>query len=317
MVVISINPDIDAVSVALVGLGGRVHARVRHVTPRSLSASEMTLAVSEIVPDLVTEVDGQIRVVAAGVAVPGIVRVRDGMVAFAPHLEWVDEPLARLMEEKLSVPTYVANDANVGTVAERLYGRARERDDVIYLNGSRSGIGGGVIVGGRLLTGSRGFGAELGHTSTTGVVACYCGRIGCLETEVNLARLLGAMGVASVDPDELGRVVGEAADGGVRREVDRQLDVLAVSVADYISVFNPEMVVLAGFLGELFEMNSSRLREAVSSNSFRNVSEGVEIVRADLRSEHLLIGAAELALSTLLENPMSVSLEPSVTFREG
>jgi predicted NBD/HSP70 family sugar kinase len=113
------------------------------------------------------------------------------------------------------------------------------------------------------------------------------------------------MGEASIDPDDLGPFVVASKDRRLRKEVDRQLDVLSVAISNFISIFNPEIVVLAGFLGELLEVNPERLLERVTSNSFHQLSADVELVRAGLRSQHLLIGAAELAFSPLLNDPIS------------
>lgn len=306
IVAVCVNPDVDAIAIGLVGLGGKILRRVRHKTKRVPSVNEMISIVSKVVESSLAEMEGECRIVSLGIAVPGIVRVDQGVVEFAPHLGWKDEPVAQLMEARLGYATFVANDANLGTIAEQLYGTAAGKSDVIYLNGSRSGIGGGVIVNGRPLSGVHGFGAELGHTSVArGGQECYCGRRGCLETEVSLSRLLDIMGEASIDPDDLGPFVMAAKDRRVRREVDRQLDVLSVAISNFISIFNPEMVVLAGFLGELLEVNPQRLLDRVMSNSFYQLSADVELVRASLRSQHLLIGAAEWAFSPILNDPIS------------
>lgn len=308
VVAVCVNPDVDAIAIGLVGLGGKILRRVRHKTRRVPSVNEMISVVSKVVQQSLAEVDEECRIVAMGIAVPGIVRVDQGVVEFAPHLGWKDEPVAQLIEARLGFPTFVANDANLGTIAEQLYGTAAGKSDVIYLNGSRSGIGGGVIVDGHPLSGVHGFGAELGHTSVTrGGKDCYCGRRGCLETEVSLSRLLDIMGEASIDPDDLGSLVIASKDRRVRREVNRQLDVLADAISNFISIFNPEMVVLAGFLGELLEVNPARLLDRVMSSSFQQLSADVEVVRAGLRSQHLLIGAAELAFSPILSDPTSLA----------
>jgi predicted NBD/HSP70 family sugar kinase len=308
IVAVCINPDIDAVAVALIGLGGEIRGQVRRVTTSVPSVEDMILLTSRVIKELIEEIEGDLRIIAAGIAVPGIVRVDLGVVEFAPHLGWTNEPVAQLMRERLGYPTFVANDANLGIIAERLYGMARGKSDVIYLNGSGSGIGGGVIVNDRPLTGTHGFGAELGHTSTSlKGVPCYCGRRGCLETEVSLARLLSVVGQSSIDPDDLGLLIGSSNHRALRREADRQLDILAVAISNFISVFNPEIVVLAGFLGGLLEMNPTRLREHVVHNSFHQLSSDVKIVRASLHSQHLLVGAAELAFSGVLNDPITIT----------
>jgi predicted NBD/HSP70 family sugar kinase len=307
IVAICVNPDLDAVTLGLVGLGGKIQGQVRYPTSDVPTVKEMISIVSEILNSSFSEMRDELRIVAVGIAVPGIVRVDLGVVEFAPHLDWKDEPVAQLMHETFGYPAFAANDANLGTIAERLYGTAIGMGDVIYLNGSRSGIGGGVIVNGHPLSGAHGFGAELGHTSVTpGGLPCYCGRHGCLETEVSLSRFLTILGLDSIDPDDLGHVIEASTDKRLWREVNRQLDVLAIAISNFISVFNPEIVVLAGFLGGLLEADPTQLAERVAANSFRQLSADVRVVRAQLRSQHLLVGAAELAFASILQDPCSL-----------
>jgi predicted NBD/HSP70 family sugar kinase len=307
IVAICVNPDLDAITLGLVGLGGKIQGQVRYPTSDVPTVKEMISIVSEILNSSFSEMRDELRIVAVGIAVPGIVRVDLGVVEFAPHLDWKDEPVAQLMHETFGYPAFAANDANLGTIAERLYGTAIGMGDVIYLNGSRSGIGGGVIVNGHPLSGAHGFGAELGHTSVTpGGLPCYCGRHGCLETEVSLSRFLTILGLDSIDPDDLGHVIESSTDKRLWREVNRQLDVLAIAISNFISVFNPEIVVLAGFLGGLLEADPTQLAERVAANSFRQLSADVRVVRAQLRSQHLLVGAAELAFASILQDPCSL-----------
>jgi predicted NBD/HSP70 family sugar kinase len=307
IVAICVNPDVDAITLGLIGLGGKIQSRVRYATIGVPTVHEMISIVSKVVRESFAEVLDDFRIIAVGIAVPGIVRVDQGVVEFAPHLGWENEPVAQLMREGLGYPAFAANDANLGTIAECLYGTASGMTDVIYLNGSRSGIGGGVIVNDRPLSGAHGFGAELGHTSVTpDGERCYCGHRGCLETEVSLSRLLGVLGQTSMDPDDLGHAVETSSDKQLWREINRQLDILAVAISNFISVFNPEIVVLAGFLGELLDANPTRLHERVESNSFRHLSADVRIVRSQLGSQHLLVGAAELAFASILNDPISV-----------
>jgi predicted NBD/HSP70 family sugar kinase len=306
IVVICVNPDVDAITVGLVGLGGKIHSRVRYPTRGVPTVKEMIKIVAKVVRDSVAGIEDDIRIVAIGIAVPGIVRVDQGVVEFAPHLDWTNEPVAQLMEKGLGYPAFAANDANLGTIAERLYGTASGMTDVIYLNGSRSGLGGGVIANGRPVNGAHGFGAELGHIEVAPKgIPCCCGRRGCLETEVSLSRFLDILGQTSMDPDDLGHVIESSTDKRLAREINRQLDVLAVSISNFISIFNPEVVVLAGFLGALLDANPSRLKERVDANSFRQLSADVRLVRAQLRSQHLLVGAAELAFASILHDPSS------------
>ncbi|AXH34043.1 ROK family protein [Humibacter sp. BT305] len=308
VVALAVNPDVDAIIIGVVGLGGVVHKRVRFQTSGVPTVQETINIVSAIVEGMRGELDEKYHVVGVGLAVPGLVTAEEGVIALAPHLEWRDEPLAAPIAAALGYPALAANDANLGTVAERLWGIGRGVQNMVYLNGSTSGIGGGVIVDGHALSGARGFAAELGHTSVhVGGRACFCGRTGCLETEVSLVRLLAVLGRESIDADELEQIIASSDDPEVHDEIERQLDRLALGISNLISVFDPELVVLGGFLGTMFSADPERLRQRVARASFTRLAEGVRIERAELRSRQLLIGAAELAFGPLLDDPAAVA----------
>ncbi|QJU56137.1 ROK family transcriptional regulator [Herbiconiux sp. SALV-R1] len=302
--IIAVNPDLDAVTVALVGLGGVVHERERVATsgiPTAREAVDLARAAAE---RMRAAAGTRYRVVAVGAAVPGLVRVDDGTVVLAPHLGWRDEPFAAMLTEATGLPAVAANDANLALLAECSRGAGQGLRDVVYLNGSPSGIGGGVLVGGAPLVGTQGFGAELGHTLVDrDGLACDCGRVGCLETEVHLSRLLAVLGRDSIDSDELDRLLTGPREPAVDAEVDRQIGVLVAALAGLVSVFNPERIVLGGFLGSLFDAHPDLIREGVPAAAFRPLAEGLTIERARLRSRVLLVGAAEAAFRRLLDDP--------------
>jgi predicted NBD/HSP70 family sugar kinase len=305
---LAVNPDLDAVVVGLVGLGGTVHDRIRTETGGVPTVQEAVELTRRMAAALRRRHGSGIRIIGAGVALPGLVRRRDGLVTFAPHLGWHDEPLAERMSEALGLPTVVANDAKAGAVAESVYGTGKGVANLVYLNGSRSGIGGAVLTGGAQLGGADGYGGELGHTlADPNGALCHCGNRGCLETEVSMEPLLAALGRSAADPDELERLLLSSDDPAVRREVERQLDVLARSISSFIAAFDPELVILGGFLGSLFEVGSDRLLLSVREASFSAISASVRIERAALHSNLLMVGAAELAFAPLLADPVSLA----------
>ena len=305
VVALAVNPEIDAITVGVVGLDAVVKRRVRHTTERAPTAREAAAIVSAVIDDLRPSLATASRVVGIGVAVPGLVREEDGMVRLAPHLEWEDVPFAAQLAEATGYPVLAANDASLGATAERLFGAGRGSADLVYLNGGASGIGAGVIVGGSHLTGVSGYAGELGHTlvNSSGV-RCHCGAIGCLETEVSQSALLGVLGVDVAHPDELDRALAaavEAGDAAVTAEVDRQLGYLATALRNASNVFDPERIVLGGFLGALHELAPDRLPQLVAAQAL--AAETLTITRAALGSDILLIGAAELAFTPLLAAP--------------
>ncbi|GAA2234906.1 ROK family transcriptional regulator [Herbiconiux moechotypicola] len=309
--VIAVNPDTDAVTIGLVGLGGTVHRRMRVETATVPTVAETVALVERVIADWTATAIATtpVRIVGVGVAVPGLVRTESGVVTMAPHLGWRDAPVAAPLGAALGLPVAVTNDAHAGAIAESLYGAARGVRDLVYLNGSSGGIGGGVLVGGLPLRGARGFGAELGHTRAPGAtIVCHCGRTGCLETEVSLDRLLAVLGRTSIDLDELdAALTGHATDPSVRHEVERQLDVLSSVLSDYVSVFEPERIVLGGFLGSLIAGGADTLLDRVRAGAFAPLADDLTITRAQLRSRLLLVGAAELAFAPLLADPAGVA----------
>ena len=301
---ITINPDVDAITIGLVGLGGELHKRIRFETASVPTVRETINVVTAVIAGMRAELDTQYRVVGVGMAIPGLVNGRDGTVMLAPHLGWRDVQVAGPFSAALGYPVRIANDAGLATLAESLFGAGRGIQDLVYLNGSASGIGGGVLVGGSMLRGAQGYAAELGHTLVNSVgLRCHCGKIGCLETEVNLGRLLAVLGREGLGPDELDEVLAGALEPDARAEVDRQLDVLASAIGTFISVFNPQVFILGGSLGALYEANPERLRAAVAANAVGTLGEDVRIERAQLRSRLLTVGAAEIVFAGLLGDP--------------
>ncbi|MCQ1987582.1 ROK family transcriptional regulator [Arthrobacter sp. zg-Y844] len=302
-----VHPDVDAVTVGLVGLGGRVHRRVRHDTVSRPSVAETVSITRAVLAGMAPDLAGMDRIAGVGVAVPGLTRTSDGQVLLAPHLGWRNEPLAAPLAEALALPVFAGNDATLGSVAESLFGAAVDTDNAVYLNGSASGIGGGIIVAGRPLRGADGYAGELGHTLVrSDGERCHCGRRGCLETEVNLAGLLEVLGLDRADQDTLDAAMAEQQTAAVRAEADRQLDQLAVALTNFVNIFNPDTIVLGGFLGTLFASNPQRLTDAVAAEAVAGLGRRVLLRRAALRSELLLVGAAELAFAPVLAAPRAV-----------
>lgn len=305
-VALAINPEIDAITIGVVGLGGKVLKRVRYPTPRSTTAAEAVAICADVIEEMRAELDSLHRTVGIGVAVPGLVRERDGLVRLAPHLGWVDEPLARMLTDATGYPVLAANDASLGALAESTFGAGREVTDLIYLNGGASGIGGGVIVGGVSLAGIAGYAGELGHTLVNSAgVTCSCGALGCLETEVARAPLLQLVGLTDADGDELELALTESESPAVLAEVERQLGYLAVALRNAINVFNPQLVVLGGFLGSLQAIAPDYLERMLAGQLLQAAREGVTIRRTELASDLLMIGAAELVFESILSDPAS------------
>ncbi len=302
-VAIAVNPEVDAVTLGVVGLGGRVLQRTRRAT---VGETTVEAAVATIV-DLAGQIDlSRHRVVGVGAAIPGLVRREDGVVRLAPHLGWTDVPFARMLGDALGLDVQVANDATAGADAEGTFGAGRGIDNLIYLNGGASGIGGGIISGGRPLGGTAGYAGELGHTLVrSDGILCHCGATGCLETEVRRAPLLELVGLGDDDSDQLGGALCDSPSDAVRGEVARQLGYLGIALRNAINALNPERIVLGGFLAALHAAAPEQLNRSLAAWPLAASAELLSIVPAELGSDILMVGAAELAFSRLLSDPPS------------
>ncbi|HKS03341.1 MAG TPA: ROK family transcriptional regulator [Arthrobacter sp.] len=306
---LAVNPDIDAVSVALVSLGGQIVNPVRFHTVRPPSVPEVVNIVTAIYTGMRTSLPSRNRIVGVGLAIPGLVDPVDGTVIEAPHLGWRDQPLTALLSDALKLPVIAANDAVAGARAQATFGAGRDISDLVYLYGGASGIGGGVISGGRLVRGATGFAGQLGHTHVrSGGAECNCGSSGCLEAEVTREELIAAVGLPAGETENLEDAVLEklrddSASEELRAIIDRQVRLLAVGLKSIVNLLNPSLIVLGGFLRILDRAAPDALSEALRSPGTRGPRESVAIELAPLGEDSILVGAAELAFEPLLRDP--------------
>lgn len=309
VVAIAVHPEIDRLTVSLIGLDGTEHRRIGRRFPRIPTPQEAIDATVGILAELEPGLRGH-RVAGLGVAIPGIVRVSDGLVRVAPHLGWREIPFADLLANATGRRVVASNDALLGVRAEQLGGSARGSNNVVYINGGASGIGGAIIADGAVLGGRGGYAGEIGHTFVDSAAApCHCGSTGCLETVVSQSALLRAAGLHEQQPDQDlsdGERLAAALDrpsATLEAEVNSQLDFLAIAIRNVIVTVSPDVIVLGGFLGLLHDHAAQLLHTKVERQTFAVLGEGVEITRTSLGSSILLRGAAELVFAEVLADP--------------
>ncbi|HET9349307.1 MAG TPA: ROK family protein [Arthrobacter sp.] len=300
---LAVNPEIDAVTIGLVSLGGKVQKKIRFETERIPSAREAVNIAAAVIAGMRSELDASYRITGIGMAVPGLVNRDDGVVRHAPHLGWRNEPVARMLSEATGYPCQAANDASLGAEAELIFGAGAGQRNLIYLNGGPSGVGGGIIADGQLLRGASGYAGELGHTFVRSEGStCHCGATGCLETEVSQSRLLDLAGMSSGDTADLEQALGSNS-AEVNDEVARQLTYLGITLRNAVNTFNPEAIVLDGFLGTLHSLAPASLDGMLRAQAMDGPAGQVKIYRAALGSDLMMIGAAELAFTPFLADP--------------
>lgn len=295
--VISYRIDADAVTAALIGLGGAELART-HVDEALRDPSVAIDAMTTMAADLMQEIDGAAIVVGVGVGVPGTLDASGGTVLTAPNLGWTDvhlvEPLADALSEVLGARPDVrmANNANLGAVAEHVRGAAVGHRHVVYLLGG-VGIGAGLIVDDRLDTGASGRAGEIGHmTVDPNGMPCSCGRRGCWETVLGRDAVLAAAG-REPGTTTMAELIG-SDDARAQEAVASAVRSLEQGIGVLRALLDPEVILLSGHLAALLPL----LADEVTS-----VGAGPRCVAAALGAEGVLAGASEIAFGELLADP--------------
>lgn len=251
---------------------------------------------------------------AVGVGAPGPMNWRTGVVFSPPNLPgWEDVPLADLMTERLNVPVYVDNDANVACWGEFWSGAGTEVDSMVCMT-LGTGVGGGIVVFGRLLRGIDGTAAEIGHLNVMrDGRQCNCGAKGCLECyasvsgmvrtahegiEAGRSTLLTKMCHGDLEKID-GKMISDAIEQGddFAAWVMNETGIwLGTGIGSLINLLNPEMIVLCGGMIAAGEALFKPIRETAQAQSFDVPGERVQIVPAGLGADSGVIGAAGCAL---------------------
>lgn len=312
--VLAFDVGVDRFVVARVGLGGVILDRREASRSRDSDPGEMLGPLVAGARSLVRKAERDAVCVGAALGFPGTVRREDHAVMFGPNLDVGDLRLGDALSRRLGLgtPVLVCNDANLGALAEHERGAGVGCDDLIYLHGD-VGVGGGIIVGGRLLGGDEGFGGEIGHmVINPGGRTCACGSAGCLEAEVGERALL-AHAERAEEPGQTGRdavrAVVDAADRGdiVAREALHRAGMwLGLGVANLVNVFNPGLVIFGGTLRDIYLGAAAQVRSVLATSALAASREKVRLRTAALGDDSNLVGAAEFAFAEVLADPVQV-----------
>ncbi|KIQ66350.1 ROK family transcriptional regulator [Kitasatospora griseola] len=311
--VLAVDLGVERLAAALIGLGGVFLDRRERQWPsgQSREPSQVASLIAEFAHQMLARAPDGGACVGVAVAVRGLVRHPDGRVALAPNAGWQDVDLAGALTERLpsDLPVLVANEANLGALAEHRRGIGRGSQNLVYLHGE-IGIGAGVISGGELLRGERGYAGEIGHMTVNPFQGrpCGCGARGCLEAEAGERALLEAAGRDGLAAGaEAVRSVVAAADLGdvtARAALHRVGDWLGIGIANLAHLFDPDLVVLGGTLRDVFLGSAAQVRSRINTNALAAVREKLRLRVSELGGDTVLIGAAELAFAELLARPL-------------
>jgi predicted NBD/HSP70 family sugar kinase len=301
--------EVDRLRAARVGLGGRILDRRETDRPRGMQVIDAIQPLAGFVHEMRKNVPEGARYVGGGLAVAGMVRRADGMVRLAPTIGWVEEPVGEALSAEIgdAGPLIVGNIADVSALVEHSRGAAVGRDNVIYLYGD-VGVGGGIIAGGRRVTGHGGYSGEVGHmVINPRGRPCSCGSRGCWETEIGEYALLELAGRAHLNGREAVLGVVDAAmrgDWAAQQAVRQVGDWIGLGVGNLINIFNPEAVIFGGTLRDVYLVAAAQIRSRLNEVALPACREHVRLRTPELGTDAALIGAAELAFERLLADPL-------------
>ena len=303
------------IKAAVVGEDGSILCQSSRPTALPRSAEEICESIADQLNALAEECGRGSEIAGAGIGCPGTVDDRTGRVVYANNLHWVDMPLRDELEKRLHLPVTIGNDANAAAFGEAVAGCGKGADSAVFLT-LGTGVGGGVVLNGRLLTGFTGAASEAGHmVIVENGEPCTCGRRGCFEAYASATALIrmtreamqahpeSRMCALAREHDVTGQTAFAAAaegDAAAEEVVRTYRHYLAVGIANLINIFFPELVGLSGGVANQGETLLKPLREEIAQQVYgaAYASQMTRIVSCSLGYHAGVIGAAMLAKSS-------------------
>ena len=311
---LSIGVDIGGTKIlaGAVTEDGEIVKTARRDTPHSDATAVLDL-VAEVVTELARTVDAPIDGVGLGVAGP--VDASRSHVYFAPNLRWSQVPARALLEAATGLPVVVENDGNVAAWGEYRFGAGRGSGDLVLVTVG-TGIGGGIVLGGRLFRGAHGAAGEIGHANAVpNGIPCGCGRNGCIEQYASgnaLVREARALAAERRPEAAILLSLGDGTPEGVQgvhvTEAARAGDPVAVEafeivgtwlgrgLADLAAILDPDVFVIGGGVSVAGELLLASARRTLNSKLVGLATRPAPVIKvAELLNEAGLVGAADLA----------------------
>ncbi len=277
---------------------GKILQHLKQETPKGESPDAILDALAQAAREWDCD-----RVIAASIMVPGAVDSDKAIVVQAPNLpSLINFELKAELQQRLGWPVFLENDANAAAVGEMWLGAARGCTDVVSVT-LGTGVGGGVILNGKLWRGSHGSGGEIGHTTVDPFsgLKCKCGNTGCLElfaSATAIVRMAREHGMKELTAED----VYEAAQNGNEHALsvfERFGMYLGIGLANLINLIDPQIIVITGGAANGWDLFANEMYRQVSERAFRATAQQVKIARAECGDNAGLLGAARIALEDL------------------
>jgi predicted NBD/HSP70 family sugar kinase len=317
---IGLEINVDYIAVCVTNLVGEVrYLRTRPRDNRGQSpAKVLGRAVRMTRTAIATAEDAQLTVAGLAVAVPGPVETDRGLLRLAPNLGWVDVPVADILADRFAtrdLDVVVDNEANLAALGELWFGGHEDLDDFIHVSGE-IGVGGGIVIGGELFRGVRGFAGEIGHVVVQpDVPRCRCGALGCLEQIAGQEAILRSAGLPAAAGTSLGQPGGSVAEllamaregePDTLRAIESAGRALGIGLSATVNIVDPSTVVLGGLYAALEPWLSKPLLEELRERAIALGWSPVRLLASRLGPDAAVRGAAGAVVKRVLSEPAAV-----------
>jgi glucokinase-like ROK family protein len=313
---------VDFISAVLADFSARVLWRQHE----AIAASDQNVILPRVIASIRAASDEAAAlgrpVLGLGLGVAGLVNVATGTLLFGSSLGWTDVPLRRVLEAEFAFPVYVDNDANLAALGESYFGAARGYDYVLSVS-CGVGLGGGIVLNGRILTGAAGLAGEVGHmTIDPDGPPCNCGSLGCWEMYANQGALFQRV-KAAIEAGQASALQNAAQAGIEALTVSLVLEAaqhgdkvalaawretgwyLGLGLANLINALNPERVILGGSLSLAHEFLLPMVRDVVGQRALSWAQEAASIVVAAHGVDSCLMGGIATVYNQVLSQPIA------------
>lgn len=316
--VIGVEIGVDFIAILLTNFVAETlwDARIQ-IDPSQSQTHILTQAEQLIDQALIIAGQQHLRALGIGVGVPGLVNVQQGNLIVAPNLHWRNVPLRLMWNQRFHLPIYIENEANLAALGEYYFGTARNIDNFIYLSAG-IGLGGGIMMDGKLFRGGHGYAGEIGHIQRdTKGEQCGCGRIGCWETQVGPRAVLHRVRKAlqdhpdpalldacsgNVDNLTFEMVVSFALAGSTlcRQAIEDVAVHLGLGIADLVHVFNPELVLIGGAFIQAKDILQPIIEKTIFTNILQPCADGLRVAFSERGVNDCVLGAIAIVLDDIL-----------------
>jgi predicted NBD/HSP70 family sugar kinase len=319
VVALGLELNVDYLAVQAVDLaGGSRYKATEAADNRGRSVSDVFDRLGALVRGALVEMRSQrLRTVGAALALPGVVDVTRGELRVAPNLGWERVPAVNLLRERIEAPELllsVDNEANLAALAELTDRGGAGVRDFVYASGE-IGVGGGIVLGGQLFRGFRGFGGELGHaTVEAGGRRCACGSRGCLETRAGLEAVLSNAGLGDDAAQRKG--VAESVAELSERARDRDETALAaltecgywlgVALSTVVNLLCPEAIILGGYFAPIAAWLAPAIEHELADRVVAGDDAVPPVLPSRIGPEAALRGGAAAQLQRVLADPATI-----------